>query len=438
MGNDDLVDCPICFGQYSINVIETHVNLCININDKTINSPQSPTLSSVSLTTSTTSKRQSSLSAFLGIKEPTPPPQPPQPQKEQKRPEKPATIPAVKRVVNTNFIVDGFQWGHHSWCTAWFLTHFHSDHYQGLSKWFEGRLYCSRTTANLVVQQLRVDPQYVHILETGVEYDIDGVLVTAVDANHCPGSVMLIFKNGKANQCILHTGDCRASDKLIQSLDEFAFYDYIYLDNTYSDPQYTFPPQHVVIEDCLRCIERVINKDRYRLAPMRRLILVGTYLIGKERIAIAIANRLDTKLSCHRREKWRVLQCMEWPELHACLSKDPTNLQLCPLGMITKDGLSELLSDDYDQIIGIKPTGWTFTPPKTTQTTVKEREYENGRVVIIDVPYSEHSSFDELAALLEAVSFDKVIPTVGNNQGLSFSLAAHGNSPRRLLLGWRR
>lgn len=435
---DDFVECPICSCKYSISIIERHVNLCINFCDKKIDG-SSPSSVSPVVSVKQETKRQSSLSLFLGIKEP----QkiiPPEPVKEITKGRferiKSTVLPAVKRVVNTNFIVDGFQWGPQSWCTGWFLTHFHSDHYQGLGRWFEGRLYCSRTTANLVVQQLRVDPQYIHILELEVEYEIDGLVVTALDANHCPGSVMLVIRNPKyGNQSILHTGDCRASDKLIQSLDENAFYDYIYLDTTYVDPKYCFPPQHVVIEDCIQVIEKLISKDRHRLAPMRRLILVGTYLIGKERIAIAVSNRIGIRLSCFKKEKWKILKCMDWPELQNCLSKEPTNLQLCPLGMITKEGLVEVLKD-YDQVIGVKPTGWTFTDASKNSTkTVKTREYENGRLVIVDVPYSEHSSFSELQSLLEALNFDKIIPTVENYQGLSYSLSAHGNSPRNLLLG---
>lgn len=63
------------------------------------------------------------------------------------------------------------------------------------------------------------------------------------DANHCPGSVMIVFKmpNGTTH---LHTGDFRylstLQDHIIcRSLN----IQNLYLDTTYCDPQYQFPPQ---------------------------------------------------------------------------------------------------------------------------------------------------------------------------------------------------
>lgn len=58
--------------------------------------------------------------------------------------------------------VDGFCYGAIPGVTAYFLTHAHSDHYTNLSKsWRHGPIYCSETTANLVVLMLGVEPQWV-------------------------------------------------------------------------------------------------------------------------------------------------------------------------------------------------------------------------------------------------------------------------------------
>ncbi len=40
---------------------------------------------------------------------------------------------------------------------TWLLTHFHADHYGGLTKgWSQGRLVCTPTTARLVQQKIKV------------------------------------------------------------------------------------------------------------------------------------------------------------------------------------------------------------------------------------------------------------------------------------------
>ena len=40
---------------------------------------------------------------------------------------------------------------------TWVLTHFHADHYGGLTKgWAQGRLVCTPTTGRLVQQKIKV------------------------------------------------------------------------------------------------------------------------------------------------------------------------------------------------------------------------------------------------------------------------------------------
>src|ERR1700743_1831300 len=67
--------------------------------------------------------------------------------------------------------------------------HAHSDHYTNLSaSWKHGPIYCSQTTANLIIHMLSVDPKWVHPLPMDIETelpDTGGVKVTLIEANHC-------------------------------------------------------------------------------------------------------------------------------------------------------------------------------------------------------------------------------------------------------------
>lgn len=91
--------------------------------------------------------------------------------------------PDYKVVERTTFAVDAFRFGDIAGVTAYFLTHFHADHYIGLKRSFNRPLYVSVVTARLVQAFIPVDPQYVHTMELNRSYAIDGLEVVALDAN---------------------------------------------------------------------------------------------------------------------------------------------------------------------------------------------------------------------------------------------------------------
>lgn len=124
----------------------------------------------------------------------------------------PPSFPMVKRIPNTQFIVDGFR-NAGPWSVSYFLSHFHSDHYTGITNlWHKGLIFCSAITANLVKQSLQVPAALVVPLPMGETVTIDGCEVALVDANHCPGAVQFLFRvPGEGGECLryVHCGDMR-------------------------------------------------------------------------------------------------------------------------------------------------------------------------------------------------------------------------------------
>ncbi|OLY83622.1 DNA cross-link repair protein pso2/snm1 [Smittium mucronatum] len=119
----------------------------------------------------------------------------------------------------TSFVVDAFCYGKIPKITGYFLT---------------GMIYCSQITGNLVIDHLRVDPKYVCKLPMNWPVLIENTLVTLIDANHCPGSVLFFFdtigsKDGYPRERILHTGDFRACPEHI-SLIKNTIYSYNKID----------------------------------------------------------------------------------------------------------------------------------------------------------------------------------------------------------------
>ena len=304
------------------------------------------------------------------------------------------TCPFYKIMPGLFICVDAFRYGAVEGCNAYFLSHFHSDHYIGLtSSWCHGPIYCSRVTANLVKQQLRVDPKWVFDLsfdQTMQVPNTQGVRVTMIPANHCPGSSLYLFEKtlgrGKTPkvQRVLHCGDFRACPAHVQhpllrpnivdivskrNIGQQKL-DVCYLDTTYLTPKYAFPTQEDVIQACAdMCVslskdfidendswEQTIKEragtgmvkfvrqasSNVKLEPLvegsesedikpkkrgRLLVICGTYSIGKERICLGIAKALNSKIYAPP-NKQRIVAALEDPELDARMTSDPLEAQV--------------------------------------------------------------------------------------------------------------
>ncbi|PSR82205.1 DNA repair metallo-beta-lactamase-domain-containing protein [Coniella lustricola] len=188
------------------------------------------------------------------------------------------TCPFYKIMPGFRICVDAFRYGAVEGCRAYFLSHFHSDHYIGLTaSWTHGPIYCSKVTGSLVKTQLKTAGQYVVELDFEEKVPVpgtDGVFVTMIPANHCPGSSLFLFEKAvtstnpnahakeKKLQRILHCGDFRACPAHIEhpqlkpeTVDALGKIkqqkiDICYLDTTYLNPRYSFPPQTDVIRAC--------------------------------------------------------------------------------------------------------------------------------------------------------------------------------------------
>ncbi|OAL20243.1 hypothetical protein AYO20_11515 [Fonsecaea nubica] len=301
------------------------------------------------------------------------------------------TCPFYKIMPGFYICVDAFRYGKVENQNAYFLSHFHSDHYIGLtSSWCHGPIYASKVTCNLMVQQLKVDPKWIVPLEFEKKVEVPntkGVFVTMIPANHCPGSSLYLFekitgknKDGSPKLTrILHCGDFRACPAhvahpllrpdvidSVTGLTKQQVIDTCYLDTTYLTPKYAFPSQHDVIDACAQmCVslskEIVDDSDDWEKVKANRagsamkkfleqgeasivrpddeeaerkpklrgrlLVVIGTYSIGKERICLGIAKALNSKIYAPP-SKMRICLCLEDPELNARLTKNPLEAQV--------------------------------------------------------------------------------------------------------------
>ncbi|KAG6208806.1 hypothetical protein E4U35_008010 [Claviceps purpurea] len=423
------------------------------------------------------------------------------------RPAYERTCPFYKIIPGFNICVDAFRYGAVKGCEAYFLSHFHSDHYIGLTaNWMHGPIYCSKVTGSLVKKQLRTAAKWVVELDFEKCYDIPGTggaTVTMIPANHCPGSSLFLFQkpaekgsSRRHGKRILHCGDFRACPAHIKhpllqpDIRDMAtgklghqVIDICYLDTTYLNPKYSFPPQNDVIKACAdlcaslspnpqsedglweksakeegtQAVSKFFTststkqvngecKAQAKQQPklgQRLLVICGTYSIGKERICIAIAKALKTKIFANP-GKMRICKQLDDPELAALLTTDAVEAQvhMQSLMEIRAETLQEYLNGykpHFSRIVGFRPTGWTFRPKNDKQITantppssISTQQLLHGKgwrtrfaykdfvpqrgstkeAMCFGVPYSEHSSFRELAMFIMSLRIEKVIPTV--------------------------
>ncbi|KAK8271335.1 hypothetical protein V6Z12_D11G255900 [Gossypium hirsutum] len=150
---------------------------------------------------------------------------------------------------------------------AYFLTNLHTDHTQGLSStWAMAPIFCSRVTAKLFPFKFpNFNLTLLRVLDLGSWHSLSlispstgskvTVQVMAIDAYHCPGAVMFLFRGEFG--CMLNTGDFRweknceraklAKEMLLNALKDDAV-DVLYLDNTYCNPTFQFPPREVAVK----------------------------------------------------------------------------------------------------------------------------------------------------------------------------------------------
>lgn len=357
--------------------------------------------------------------------------------------------------------VDAFCYSPHASISIYLLTHFHSDHYGGLCKsWDNGEIIiCTPITSRLMQLKFKFPQERMFILENyGVPTSIPGtdVQVTVYDANHCPGAGIYVVECSGTRY--LHCGDFRASSDMIDKLSAIypTGFDKCYLDTTYLHPTYTFPNQSEVVSSTSEWIkqkcaihkskqQRVVDFFRSRAAhgfdTSEFLVVIGTYSIGKEKLALGISKALNTRIFCPK-EKYEILKQYEWDELTQRLNTDDgmnCGVHLLPLGKTRKDMMVEYLkkyASKYKAIMVVVPTGWTYgygakqgagnsaeAKPVKTQIEQMVDSFERGfnvggsrgdfvTVRKIQVPYSEHSSFAELSQFVQCLDVREWIPTV--------------------------
>ena len=136
--------------------------------------------------------------------------------------------------------------------------------------------------------------------------------LTALDAGHCPGSLLFLLEHGPTKLSVLHTGDMRASEHirnqplLAPFRDKTKKLDALYLDTTYANPKYDFPAQ---VDACDE-IKRIVREELRR--EPKTLFLCNTYSVGKENAFDAVVDASGGTLFVPPRRAEALRLCDRW------------------------------------------------------------------------------------------------------------------------------
>ncbi|CAH8501998.1 unnamed protein product [Schistosoma turkestanicum] len=308
--------------------------------------------------------------------------------------------PFYKWIPNTSITVDAFCYSDIPGCTCYFLSHFHYDHYRGIHKNFKGVICCSEVTKNLLRDTYGLG-LVINVLEIGKCTKIDNVEVTALDANHCPGSLMFLFYVPSNQRTYLHTGDFRYTPDMLtypsiltnylsenNATEKLSRIHSIFLDTTYCSSQYDFPTQVDVIHGALEVTRS------YLINEPTTLVICGMYSIGKERFVLGLASKLNLKVWLPNNQNRLVKLaaqggCTICKQLLQYVIDTPHKAQLhvLPMQQLNATGLvqyrkkldnrlahgsfhsSSNFSKKFQSILAWRPTGWSHHQSNTNNQT---------------------------------------------------------------------
>lgn len=298
-----------------------------------------------------------------------------------------------KVIPHTPLAVDFWQVRKCPGSRLFFLSHMHSDHTVGLtSTWTNRPIYCSPITATLLTLKLKVKEQWIVPLELGEPYllpldDIgkETMTVTVIDANHCPGAVMFLFEGYFGS--ILYTGDFRYTPSMLREpcLRTNTTIDVLYLDNTNCDPNRTLPTRKTATQQIKEIIRSHPNHN----------IVMGMYGLGKESLLVELALEFKTWVEVSF-ERMETITALELPDV------------------FTMDGgAGRIRAVDQSQICSSTMQQWNKEQP-TLAILPTSRPLVSFHPNVHVVPYSDHSSYQELEDFVSALKPTSIVPILGH------------------------
>ncbi|KAK7041798.1 hypothetical protein VNI00_009087 [Paramarasmius palmivorus] len=263
------------------------------------------------------------------------------------------------------------------------------------------------------------------------------VVITAIGANHCPGSVMYLIEGSQGN--ILHTGDFRAEPWFLDSVKQNPFLqpylalsqeetlthgtgvvktlDAIYLDTACVMQTHEVPTKESATSGLIALM---------KLYPPTTLFFVNTWTIGYEDILKSIARAFGCKIHFDRYKYKTVTHLRHEPLLKALGTMDPESTRFHACERFDRCHVVNVEGDEHSggnrtrdnrRVVYVNPVS-SMTPEiwENYQATMKERllsvalDEREEEIGCLLVPLSRHSPLPELRSFVSLFKPKRIIP----------------------------
>ncbi|XP_063811487.1 5' exonuclease Apollo-like isoform X2 [Pseudophryne corroboree] len=213
--------------------------------------------------------------------------------------------------------------------------------------------------------------------------------VTLIDANHCPGSVMFLFEGYFGT--VLYTGDFRFSPLMLKYPPlRNQKIDVLYLDNTNCDPERKLPSR----QEATNQIKEIINDH-----PSHDIV-IGLYSLGKESLLVDLAKTFKSWVVISP-QRLELLTILETEDVFATL-----------------DGAGRIRVVEQSDVSYANLVKWNCIHP-TIAILPTSRKVKVWHKDIHVVPYSDHSSYDELIEFVSQLKPCSIVPVVKTQDCMS-------------------
>ena len=321
---------------------------------------------------------------------------------------------------------------------AYFLSHCHFDHTEGLSRaefatrLSENRhikLYCHDVTRELLlgmswfqhleefIEPLPTDQPHAIQISTS-EKHLFSLQVTLIPAGHCPGSVMFLIEGSRGT--ILYTGDFRlhvGDTKRIRTLFSECSHRLheirsVYVDTTFAIPEaFRIPSRKESMEIILELAEKWFAAGS--TGPQKVVHVFSRTNYGYEFLMKALATHFSTKIHAtnsqidrykHVESVKNILTSDPSVKIHFCRSVMDKKLMPCLKSFGEKPNVLQIIPSVmfFTKKYRVRPADLLVSEDETTMR----------------VCYSTHSSFEEVVDFLKEIQpshiFANVIPNSNN------------------------